>query len=181
MLLGGLGVSLLWRILFAPMLLGDFDPTDMPGHQRALLALGLLATALIAAGGLVQLARGLRSTDAGPAAAGASVAAVTGVALLATNILTLFAGMDFIGLFWAFGVVTAAAWIVTSVALVRSGLLKWSGMATATLSALVIIGLVTGATIIFIMFFATLPLAIGLARWQAVSAAPLSATTQQLS
>lgn len=161
-LLGGLVASLLWRILLAPALLGEFNSAAMPGDQRALLALGLLASALVAATGLATLARALRETGAGRAVAGAAAASFAGAALLATQIALLFAGAEFLGLFQAFGFLTTGAWLVASAALVRAGILRWVSLLTGLLSALAMVSLLAGAMIIFVMFIATLPLALGL-------------------
>ena len=144
-LLGGLAASLVWRILLAPALLGEFDSAAMPGDQRALLALGLLA-------------RALQATGAGRAAA----ASFVGAALLALQIGLLFAGGEFLGLFRVFGFLTTGAWLVAGVALLRAGILRWSALATALLGTLALASLLVGAMIIFVMFSATLPLAVGL-------------------
>ena len=162
LLLTGVAASLAWRLLLAPLLLGDVDPAAMSGHQRGLLALGLLASALITATGLARLAGALRDTGVGRVIRGATAASFLGTALLATQIVLLFAGSDFLGLFLGFALLTLGAWMVSSIALVRSGLLTWTGWLTLLLSALALASLLAGAMLIFLMFLATLPLALGL-------------------
>jgi len=162
LLLTGLAASLVWRFFLAPALLGDVNSAAMPGHQRGLLALGLLASALITASGLASLAATLRPARVGQIITGASIAAFVGTAVLVVQIVLLLTGGNFLGLFDIFAVLTTGAWIATSMALVRAGILKWSGMLTALLSALAMASLLAGAFIIFIMLLATLPLTIGL-------------------
>jgi hypothetical protein len=165
-LIGGFVASIIWRIILAPVLLGDFSPVAMPPHQRAALALGLLVSALVAASGLAVLAHALREAHAGRLVAGAGYAAFAGAALLAVNIGMLSVGADFLGLFLVFAFLTTGSWIVTSVALFRDGILHWSALGTAILAALAMLSLVTGATVIFIMFVTTLPMAMGLLLWR---------------
>jgi len=165
-LLGGLIASLVWRMALAPALLGSFDPRDMPLHQRAMLALGLLVSALISASSLATLSRTLGESNARRVILIAGIAAFAAAGLLAVNIVLLLAGIDFLGLFLAFAALTTGSWIAVGAALVRAGTLKWGGLITAILSALAMATLVSGATIIFIMFIATLPMAIGLLCWR---------------
>lgn len=162
LLLTGLAASLLWRMVLAPVLLGDFNSAAMPSRDRGILALGLLTSALITASGLASLAAALRPARVGQIITGASIAAFVGTAVLGVQIVLLLTGGNFLGLFNIFAVLTTGAWIATSIALVRAGILKWSGMLTALLSALAMVSLLAGAFIIFIMFLATLPLTIGL-------------------
>jgi len=165
-IIGGFVASTIWRMILAPVLLGDFNPAAMPPHRRAVLALGLLISAFITACGLAVLGHALRGTPAGRLVAGAAYAAFAGAALLAVNIGMLLAGADFLGLFLAFAFLTTGSWIVTSVALFRDGILRWSVLGTAILAALAMLSLVAGPMIIFIMFVATLPMAIGLLLWR---------------
>ena len=164
LLLAGLAASLLWRPFLAPAVLGDFDPAAMPGPQRGVLALGLLASALLAATGLACLARALRPAVVARAITAASVLAFAGTAVLAAQIVLLLTGGATLALFTLFVVLTTSAWMLSSVALVRAGILTWSGLLTALLSALALASLLLGAFVIFLMFLATLPLALGLLR-----------------
>jgi len=161
-LIGSVLATVVWRVILAPVILGDFNPANMPVHQRGILALGLLAASLITAIGLGILARALQERSMHRLVTGACCAAFAGAALLAANIVILLAGGNFLGLFFVYALLTTGSWIATSVALFRGGILKWSVLPTAILSVLAMLSLVTGATVIFVMFVATLPMAVGL-------------------
>ncbi|HZU75947.1 MAG TPA: hypothetical protein VFA70_04230 [Dehalococcoidia bacterium] len=173
-LVGSVLAAIVWRFLLAPAILGAVNPATVTTHQRAILALGLLASALVTALGLTMLRHALPERSMRRLLTSASGAAFAGAALLAANIVLLLTGGTFLGLFLVFAVLTTGSWIATSVALFRGGILKWSVLPTALLSVLAMLSLVTGVAVIFVMFIATLPLGIGLVLRRQHAAAPAS-------
>lgn len=160
--LGVLG-AIVWRVGVAPAVLGAFDSTDMPHHDRAFLAIGniLVAAAFV---GAIEVLSGLCSKPAAQRAArgarycvlGAAICAVTGAIGLiwwqfAVNIVTLFS------------VLLAAAWVLIGVACYRQfgGAIGWiavvSGVIYSVAAAAIVIA---DIHIVFVMTLSVLPLAI---------------------
>ena len=167
MLCGGPILDIVWQIIIAPTIIDNYLVEYMPTTQRAVSAIGMLASAVMTATGQVILARALRRTSSGWLVAGASYAAIVGLNVLTVGLLVRLAAPEFALPLWVFFFLTTGSWIATSAALISGGILRWSALASAVLIILsIIVILEAGAPFIVIwapfVFVALLPMAAGL-------------------
>lgn len=160
----GILSAMVWRIGVAPAVLGSFDSSDMPHHDRAFLAIGNILVAA-AFTGAIALLSGLCTAPAAQRSAHLARLCSLGAAACATlGAIGLIWWQDAVNVVILFSVLMAVAWALIGYALYQQfrGGIGWLALVTGVVYALAAAAIVAGAHVIFVMTIAVLPLAVAL-------------------
>jgi hypothetical protein len=159
----GIVGAIVWRLVVAPLALGDFDPSDLAHRDRAFLSIGNVFVGLlfaVALFGLSEMTRekserlSLTSRWSALIAAGCGV---VGTAVLVVN----HAGVPIL---YGYALFEGIAWLCGGLAIwrTRGGGVGLAGLITGLLYGAAAAAIFAGAYLIFVMTVAALPLAFAL-------------------
>ncbi len=161
-ILGILG-AIVWRIVIAPAVLGDFVPADLPHRDRAFLSIGNVFVGLLFAVALAALSGVTRERSARLSLVSLwSAAVAAGCGVVGTAVLVFsHAGVPIL---YGYALFEGIAWLCGGLAIWRTcgGGVGLTGLITGLLYGAAAVAIFAGAYLIFVMTVAALPLAIAL-------------------
>ena len=159
----GIVGAIVWRIVVAPAVLGDFEPADLAHRDRAFLSIGNVFVGLLFALALAALSGMTRARSARLSMVSLWSALIAAGCGVVGTVVLIFAHAG-VPILYGYALFEGIAWLCGGIAVWRcyGGGVGLTGLVTGLLYGAAAVAIFAGAYLIFVMTVAALPLAVAL-------------------